>query len=357
MNGTLKISSRVHDYEVHFQQDLGFLDALAALPNAVLVADRKVHDLYRAEIDPRFAAERCFLLDATEDGKTLEGAQQVYDFACSRPAKKNLRLVALGGGIIQDVAGFAASTLYRGVEWHYVPTTLLAQADSCIGGKTSLNFRGFKNLLGTFYPPRQVHIHTGFLQTLEPRDFASGLGEVIKLQLMKEDGQDLGALPGRLRAAKSDPVVLLQLIRESLAVKVGYMEGDEFDQGRRNLLNFGHCFGHALETASDYHLPHGIAVDIGMVFAVDLALRRGRLSPELAARLKTDVLLPNIPAELRRQDFDAGRLLAAMKSDKKKTGAHLVVVLPDDGLKFAKLDDVTDEEFHQALAGLMRELF
>lgn len=349
MSGSLLIRSRVHDYQVTFEPDLGFLDGLAALPHSVLLADAKVFGLYQAQLEQRFPASRRLLLTATEEGKTLEGAQAVYDFACAQSAKKNLRLLVLGGGILQDVGGFAASTLYRGIEWHYVPTTLLAQADSCIGGKTSLNFRGFKNLLGTFYPPRRVHIHTGFLASLDRRDLHSGLGEIIKLQLMKEDGQDLEALRRRLNAAWDDPAVLQELIRGSLAVKVGYMEGDEFDQGRRNLLNFGHCFGHALESATHYGVPHGIAVNVGMVFAQHLAAIRGEQRPETAARLIEQFHKPFLGMDLPASAFEREALLMAMQNDKKRTGTHLAVVVPDEQRHFKKLDDVTQQEFDGAL--------
>jgi 3-dehydroquinate synthase len=354
VNGTLKISSRMGDYEAVFEEDFGFLDALAGRPNAVCVADAKVWELYQAELAPRFA-DRVLLLEAVEEKKTLAGAEEIYRFALKQTAKKNLKLVAVGGGIIQDLAGFAASTIFRGVEWHYVPSTLLAQADSCIGSKTSLNFDASKNLLGTFYPPRRIHIHTAFLETLSRKDFHSGLGEIIKLQLMKKG--DLEALKAGLAAAVTDRTALLGLIRGSLEVKKPYIEEDEFDRGRRNLLNYGHCFGHALETASDYGLPHGLAVTVGMVFANALAVLRGRMDEGLYERLNRDLLLPNLsPVRLAREDFDAPRLLKAMRNDKKVTQGRLAVVIPDGSLNFFKLDDVTEDEFNGAFGALLTAL-
>ncbi|HTA16649.1 MAG TPA: 3-dehydroquinate synthase [bacterium] len=356
MNGPLRISSRLGDYEAVFEEDFGFLDALAGLANAVCVADAKVWDLYQAQLAPRFA-DRVLLLEAGEEKKSLAGAEEIYRFALRQTAKKNLKLVAVGGGIIQDLAGFAASTIFRGVEWHYVPSTLLAQADSCIGSKTSLNFDDSKNLLGTFYPPKSIHIHTAFLKTLSARDLHSGLGEIIKLQLMKQGPKDLEALKADLAAAGDSPAVLLRLIRSSLEVKKPYIEEDEFDRGRRNLLNYGHCFGHALESASDYGLPHGLAVTVGMVFANALAVLRGRMDLGLYARLNQDLLLPNLsPVRLEAKDFDAARLLKAMKNDKKVTQGRLAVVIPDGALNFFKLDDVTEEEFNGAFGAVLKTL-
>ena len=357
MNGSLKISSRLGDYEAVFDEDFGFLDALAGLPNAVCVADAKVWDLYRADLAPRFA-DRVLLLEANEEKKSLAGAEEIYRFILGRTAKKNLKLVAVGGGVIQDLAGFAASTIFRGVEWHYVPSTLLAQADSCIGSKTSLNFDASKNLLGSFYPPKSIHIHGAFIETLSARDVHSGFGEIIKLQLMKQGPKDLDALKAGLAAALESPAALLGLIRSSLEVKKPYIEEDEFDRGRRMLLNYGHCFGHALESASDYGLPHGLAVTVGMVFANALAVLRGRMDQGLYERLNKDLLLPNLaPVRLAAADFDAARLLKAMRNDKKVTQGRLAVVIPDGALNFLKLDDVTEDEFNGAFGALLKALF
>ena len=213
---TLTIRSRLGDYPVRFAAgDFGFLDELAALPHPVLLADRKVYDLYREHWIGAFGDRPVYLLEAREENKTLEQAADIYEWIIDRfAARKNLNFISVGGGITQDVSGFVASTLFRGVAWHFVPTTLLAQVDSCIGGKTSLNFRHHKNLVGTFYPPRAVYIASRFTETLSPLELAGGYGEIIKFLLMRRfemhNGEDVA---GRLAAIVRSPARLPALIR------------------------------------------------------------------------------------------------------------------------------------------------
>lgn len=141
----------------------------------------------------------------------------------------------------------------------------------------------------------------------------------------------------------------LDVIHDNMSIKLGYMKGDEFDLGRRNLLNYGHCFGHALETSSNYYVPHGIAVNIGMIFANILSTSRGLAKITDSEFVNNNILLPNIPLKLREQDFESKVLLESMKNDKKRTGKDLSVVIPDSEFKMVKVDDVTEEEFDETL--------
>jgi 3-dehydroquinate synthase len=354
---TLTVGSRLGDYTVSFESDLDFLKPLASGGNRVLVVDRNVHRLYEAQLKEALDSAPVLLIDAIEENKNLEQVTGLYRNLMERHAKKNLTIVSIGGGITQDVTGFAASTLYRGVGWIFVPTTLLAQADSCIGSKTSLNFLSYQNLIGTFYPPARVFIHPGFLKTLARADFFSGLGEAIKLLLMREDRPlDTAAIAERIAGAIADEARMLELIRECLQVKISYMQDDEFDRGRRNLLNYGHCFGHALETASRYYVPHGIAVVIGILFANRLAERRGLLGGGIAERVAEGLLLPHIPIPLRRVDFALERLLDGMRSDKKRVGAGLTMIVPDAGFKLIKIEDVSEGEVACTLEDIVARL-
>jgi 3-dehydroquinate synthase len=354
----LRIKSRISDYDVLFERDFSFFDKLSGLPNSICIVDRNVYELYKTQIAGTFAAEKTLLLDAIEDNKNLDKVVELYEFMTRQQAKRNLVVISIGGGITQDVTGFAASTLYRGVKWIYIPTTLLAQTDSCIGSKTSLNFGSFKNLVGTFYPPSQVFINPLFLRTLKETDFFSGLGEIIKLQLMKEEcPKDIDKIVVAIDRARHDPDYLLDLVKDSLQVKISYMESDEFDLGKRNLLNYGHCFGHAVETSSAYEIPHGIAVNIGIVFANALSALRGLLDEKILIRVTTQLNLPNIPLKLRLSQFDHDTLLESMSNDKKRTGKDLTVVIPDARFRLVKVSDVTREEFSKTLEYLMKLLF
>jgi 3-dehydroquinate synthase len=348
----ITITSRVHDYAVHFEDDDRFLAGLDRFPQRVVVVDENVWRLHRQGCLRHLAEQEVMVFRVSEERKTLEGVAEVYDQLMQRAAKKNVTLVSIGGGIVQDVTGFVASSLYRGINWVFVPTTLLAQADSCVGSKTSLNYRRYKNLLGTFYPPKEVHIFSPFLGTLTEDDFRSGLGEVVKLHLM--GGLASTALLGQELPAllRREPAPLLAAIHRSLAVKRSYMEGDEFDTGRRNLLNFGHCFGHALETTSDYAIPHGQAVVVGMLFANLAAVRRGLLREETAAALARELLLPSLSLRVRPAYLARAGVLEAMRQDKKRIGKDLVVVMLREDRELEKHTDFTEAELAQALEDL-----
>lgn len=352
----MRIHSNIRDYDVHFTEDDAFVRGFERFPHRCFVVDANVWSLYEGRCLGVLDREDVMVLAVDEERKTLDTVQEIYDRLTERAARRNLTMVTIGGGTLQDVSGFAASTLYRGINWVFVPTTLLAQADSCIGSKTSLNYRRFKNLVGTFYPPSEVHIHTPFLSTLRTEDFYSGLGEVLKLHLMggEESIREIaGLLPAILRK-EAGP--LLTAVRRSLVIKQSYIAGDEFDTGRRNLLNFGHCFGHALETTSDFAIPHGQAVLTGMIFAGIAARNRGMLSARRHEGLLRDILLPNVVSRPERSHLDVDRLFAAMKQDKKRVGEGLALVVLRDDCQLAKVVDFTYEELSTAVRELCRLL-
>ena len=350
----ISIHSNVRDYTVTFQPDGGFIRAFSRFPQRLFVIDENVWRRHRHGFLGEIPETERLLFTAHEERKNLDSVMELYDHLMERSAKKNMTLISIGGGIVQDVTGFVASTLYRGLNWIFVPTTLLAQADSCIGSKTSLNYKRFKNIVGTFYPPAEVHIHTPFLGSLESDDFLSGLGEVVKLQIMggeKTTRELIDRLPAVL---KREPEPLMQVIRSSLAVKLSYMEGDEFDTGRRNLLNYGHCFGHALETVSGFAIPHGQAVVLGMILANSVSVRRGMLNSATAEWLLRELLLKSLSVPLREEYFQGRELLQAMRQDKKRVGAGLVMVLLRDDFSLEKMDDFGEEELSAGIDELRR---
>lgn len=343
------IHSNVRDYTVHFQDSAAFIEQFSRFPQRLFVIDENVWRHYGNGALACIPESDRMLFAVSEERKGLESVMEIYDRLMERAAKKNMTLISIGGGIVQDVTGFVASTLYRGLNWVFVPTTLLAQSDSCIGSKTSLNYKRFKNLLGTFYPPTEVHIHSGFLKSLPEADFLSGLGEVVKLHLMggaPHTADLISNLPG-LMAREEAP--LLSAIRASLAVKLSYMEGDEFDTGRRNLLNFGHCFGHALETVSGYAIPHGQAVVVGMLLANIAAVRRGILDAALGDRLARELLLRVLSVPVLPEYLALEPNVNAMKQDKKRTGEGLVMVMMTSNYEFEKFSDFSVEELASAV--------
>jgi 3-dehydroquinate synthase len=345
----IAIQSNLRDYTVHFHDDASFIEGFTRFPQKLFVIDENVWKLHGTGCLAALADSERVIFPVSEELKNLESVMELYDRLMECSAKKNMTLISIGGGIIQDITGFVASTLYRGLNWVFIPTTLLAQADSCIGSKTSLNYKRFKNLIGTFYPPSEVHIFSKFLQTLEKYDFLSGMGEVAKLHIM--GGVDtissfIVVLPALLRR---DDAAILLAIRRSLTVKLSYMEGDEFDTGRRNLLNYGHCFGHALETVSGYAIPHGQAVVVGMLVANRIAVKRGLLSEVAAQRFAEHFLNLLLDFKLELSGYSLAELIAAMRQDKKRVGDGLVMVMVTDTLEMVKADDVKTEEIEMAV--------
>jgi len=352
----LPIHSNIRDYDVYFEDSLEFINQFKEIHNSVIIVDRNVYNLYNANFK-NFNLENMLLFDALEENKTYDYVAKIYDFLISKSAKRNLTIISIGGGITQDITGFVASTLYRGVNWIFVPTTFLAMTDSCVGSKTSLNYGKYKNLIGSFYPPQKIYINTEFLTTLTKLDFYSGIGETIKFQLMKEEyPKDFSEVIYSINEVINNKSYRLEIIHDNMNIKLGYMKGDEFDLGRRNLLNYGHCFGHALETSSNYFVPHGIAVIIGIIFANAVAMQRNLISKETFEFLNNNLLVQNIPLKLEEKHLDNRILLDAMKNDKKRINQYLTVVIPNQEFKMIKVDDVSDEEFFNSLACIKQVL-
>jgi 3-dehydroquinate synthase len=345
----MKIQSNIRDYGVHFVETAGFLRDFESIPQRCYIVDSNVWRLYSDDCLREIASADIIVLPISEERKCLETVQELYDRLISRSAKRNMTMVSIGGGILQDISGFAASTIYRGINWIFVPTTLLAQADSCIGSKTSLNYRGFKNLVGTFYPPSDVYIYTPFLATQDDADFFSGLGEVVKLHLMGGPAKTKEIISLLPRIMRKEPAALLTAVENSLLIKQNYIADDEFDAGRRNLLNFGHCFGHAIEASSGFAIPHGQAVVMGMLLADIVARRRGLLSEERQAFIAKQLLLPSLVVQPKEGYLDARMVIEAMKRDKKRTGEDLALVMMQDSCELVKVNDLTAVEAANAL--------
>jgi 3-dehydroquinate synthase len=348
----LQIRSRLGDYAVEFAEGGSWAQALAALEHAFVVVDENVWRLHEGGVLAPLRGAAPVVLPISEEHKVYRTVADLCDRVTARAAKRNCVVVSIGGGITQDVTGYLASTLYRGVRWVYAPTTLLAMADSCIGGKTSLNHGAHKNLIGTMYPPQRVLIHAPFIATLSERDYFSGLGEVVKLHLLgrKVAVDELReALPALLAR---EPEAVHAATRASLLIKRAYIEEDEFDRGRRNLLNYGHCFGHALETATGFAVPHGQAVVIGMLLAGAVARRRGLLAAAEERRRRVELLLPVLLDRPLLDEAAVTQVIEAMKYDKKRTGEGLALVMVGEGLQAVRVADLGEDEARDALAEL-----
>lgn len=342
------IKSRFKNYEVTIHENLAFLNDICNASNTEYVIDQNVYKIYNACFK-NIPEDRLVIVEAIEENKIIETALHICELMTDIPAKRNANLVSIGGGIIQDITGLVANLLYRGIAWTFVPTTLLASCDSCIGGKTSLNYKSYKNLLGTFYPPDRIEICPEFFKTLTEKDFKSGLGEVVKFNIMAgADG--LTNIENNInKLLERDNNVLNQFVKSSLAFKKDFIEIDEFDKGERVKLNFAHTFGHAIETVTKYDIPHGTAVAIGMIMANYISVQRGLLDKDIADRSE-HVLLKVIDIKTDLQAFKLDDYIAAIRKDKKQTNESLTAVLMTNEAKDLRIiHDMSEEELASAL--------
>jgi 3-dehydroquinate synthase len=352
----INIHSSLRDYMIHIGSVNDFLKELLSLEHKIFLVDENAWQYHSHGILNELPSTEIVILPALEERKTLAGAQEIYEYVLSRSAKRNMTLITIGGGILQDVTGFAASTLYRGVNWFFIPTTLLAQADSCIGGKTSLNYRGYKNLVGSFYPPMAIWIDPYFLGTLQTQDFYSGLGEVVKLHIMGGESRIQEILKEYDSICKRDITTLKGVIQTSLEIKRGYIIDDEFDLGKRNMLNYGHCFGHALESVSDFRISHGQAVVVGMILANNIASKRHLLSEKRCQFIEEELLMPTLQTKILPGDFQSNLIIKAMMKDKKRTGSGLVLVMINDSDEMIRVDNLEEYEVQEALEVLGKKV-
>jgi 3-dehydroquinate synthase len=341
-----KVKSSIHDYEVTFVENVNLTLKNEICDGDVIFIDNKVKDLYPNLLEDLGKNLNIIGLDAREDQKSYEGLIPVIQELINSGFRKNHRLIGIGGGIIQDITAFTASIMYRGVSWLFFPTTLLAQGDSCIGSKTSINFGEYKNQVGGFYPPNEIFINLDFLDTLSEGGLQSGLGEMSHYFVVagennfKEYKRDYeGALTNKNTLAK--------MISNSLKIKKGYIEIDEFDQNKRQVFNYGHSFGHAIESLTDYAVPHGIAVSFGMDMANFISVKKKYIPMQTRYEIKE--LLEKIWIGYDIKNIDVEKFMIALSKDKKNVGNELRLILCKGYGKVFKDAQGLDDEFRDWL--------
>ena len=339
----LTVQSRSGPYTVSFVPDLLSNFSATFQEPPIFLVDANIAQLYAGPLAPVLAMSTTIVIEAIEENKSIERIIPVIEHLVKSKVRRSNVLVAIGGGVIQDITCFIASTLLRGIEWRFVPTTLLAQADSCIGSKSSINLGSTKNILGTFNPPSQVWICPSFLDTLSQNELQSGIGEILKVHAiaglevfnkLKNDFHDL----------VSNRPVLLSYIRSALLIKKKYIELDEFDRGIRNIFNYGHSFGHAIEAATHFAIPHGVAVSMGMDMANHIAVMRGLL-PE-GHRDRMHGLFQENYQNFRHTSIPLEELLEALMKDKKNTSTELMLIFPvGDSAEMERVSVLPDASF------------
>ncbi len=343
-------------YDIVFNQCFdGLTKELAKFETAgrrlCIVTDSNVDNLYGEELKELLmgnCAKVCkYVFPAGEESKNLDIVKKVYEFLIEENFDRKDMLVALGGGVVGDLTGFVAATYLRGIDFVQVPTTLLAQTDSSVGGKTGVDFDGYKNMVGAFKMPRLVYINPNVLGTLDDRQFFSGFAEVMKYGLIKDSIFYEWLIENMYEICERDMVVLEEMLMRSCAVKKLVVEKDPTEQGERALLNLGHTIGHAVEKAKNFELLHGECVALGTVAAAYISWKKEMLTMEEYYEIR-DMYVPfYLPISV--EGIDPQEILRLTKSDKKMDGGSIKFILLK-GIGKAVVDkNVTDEEILAAV--------
>ncbi|EGM76237.1 3-dehydroquinate synthase [Rheinheimera sp. A13L] len=321
-------------------------DFLPQARQVVIISNPVVAGLYLPAVTALFpnSVVHSFILPDGEAYKTLSSFEQVMSFLLEHKINRDVLLVALGGGVIGDLTGFVAACYQRGVRFIQVPTTLLSQVDSSVGGKTAVNHPLGKNMIGAFKQPDLVLINTSVLSSLPAAEFAAGMAEVIKYALISDLTFFHWLEQNQQAIRELQPAVVGEMIRHCCQMKADIVSRDETEQGERALLNLGHTFGHAIEAFLGYgHWLHGEAVAVGMVMAAQLAVSRGDVNTEELQRiiqLLSAFDLPVAPPEqMKIADF-----MPYMKTDKKVQAGKMRFIVPTALGQSAIVDDVTEQE-------------
>lgn len=314
MFSIISIESKIKNYSVEFVDYIDDIMRFINTDNTIVFIDKIVSNLY-----PILNTNNTIKIDCLEDNKNLDGCKKIFESLSISKANIKTKIVAIGGGILQDMVGFCASTYCRGIEYILIPTTLLSQVDSCIGGKTSLNFLNKKNILGTFYPPSKVLIYAGFNQTLSELDIISGFGEIYKFSILQNKNITYSTYN------------FSKVIYDSLLFKADIINRDEFDLNERKILNFGHTFGHAIEASSLYDISHGIGVIIGSMIALRFSKYFGYKISLYDHYIDSGVdLINKSKLKFNKNWFDFDNLIDITKSDKKNTGQLTMILIDND---------------------------
>ena len=316
-----------------------------------IVTDSKVDEIYGNTL-LEILEGKCrkavkYVFPAGEASKTLDTVKGIYQFLIEEGFDRKDMLLALGGGVTGDITGYAAATYLRGIEYVQIPSTLLAQADSSIGGKTGVDFDGYKNMVGAFKMPRLVYMNLAMLQTLEDRQYFSGFAEVMKHGLIRDAAYYEWLIENMYEICERDLDVLQEMLIRSCTVKKLVVEKDPTEQGDRALLNFGHTIGHAIEKAKGFELYHGECVALGAVAAAYISWKKELLSMEEYYEVR-DMFVPfYLPISV--DDIEPREILKLTKSDKKMESGKIKFVLLKKIGKAVLDTSVTDEELLAAI--------
>lgn len=350
-------------YQIHFENSFHklteYLNEMDIGSRKIcIVTDSTVGGIYAEAVEeavcPACAKVSRYTFPAGEANKTLNTVRDLYEHLIKEHFDRKDLLVALGGGVVGDLTGFAAATYLRGIDFIQIPTTLLAQVDSSIGGKTGVDFDSYKNMVGAFHQPRMVYMNMEALKTLPDEQFYCGMGEILKHGLIKDAAYYEWVIEHMSEIAQRDNCILKDMVEISCQIKRQVVEADPFERGERALLNFGHTIGHAIEKLKDFQLPHGQCVGLGYVAASYISWKRGLLTNEEFFEIRDMNVGFELPISFA--GLSSEEIVKATKHDKKMDSGQIKFVLLK-GIGHAYIDKtVTDQELLEAIDYLNAEV-
>ncbi len=326
------IKSGQGDYSVTFLKNVKEISKSLAKTEEkyFLICDENIWNI-SGDLLSEIPTKSRILLEANEETKTIQGATKVLEWLSVNGATKTSQILAIGGGVIQDIATFVSHIYYRGIKWHFVPTTLLSQADSSIGAKCGINFLSHKNQLGVIHSPSSILVVEEFLESLALEEFQGGFGEIYKLSVTGP-GQFYERFKEKLRTTGITPSESLELVQASLEAKKFIIEEDEYEKDLRRILNYGHSFGHALESLTKNEVTHGFGVLFGMDLINFLGTKWGITKKEFYLEFKA-LIAEHFPTYIIREKISASGLISEVAKDKKMQNGVMnfaVVYKPGD---------------------------
>ena len=355
----INVASVPKPYKVSFVNENSFswiLNKSQSASKPVILIDKKIKNKIITGID--LTPYPIYEVEAVETNKNIEQVLKVCDFLTDNSANRGSMVYVIGGGILQDIGAFACAMYKRGTPWTFIPTTLLSQADSCLGGKTAINYKKTKNVLGLFSAPTEVVVDTDFLKTLNLEEILSGIGEIFRL-LITGGTPTFQILEQHIDLLADLDISSIQLsMKHSLNVKRSIVEHDEFELDIRRSMNYGHSIGHALEAASGYAVPHGQAVTVGILVENQLAHNQGLLDKEQLDKIKSlGLKLISNRTKTFLSMFNANLLFKYLLNDKKAVGNILKVATIENIGSMKFIDLALDQQGQQAVVEAFYEVF
>ncbi|HHW47044.1 MAG TPA: 3-dehydroquinate synthase [Clostridiaceae bacterium] len=354
----LNINLKDRSYPIYIDTDFNSIgkciQSAGVNGKIVVVTDSNVDKLYSGKCVDILTASGFevykYVFEAGEKSKNLNTIKEIYKFLIEMKLDRGSALMALGGGVVGDITGFAAATFLRGISFIQVPTSLLAQADSSVGGKVGVDFEGSKNIIGAFYQPKLIYINVNALATLPERELKSGLAEVIKHGIIADRSFYEYIEQNLNKIIDLDENSLQYVVKTNCMIKGKVVEQDEKESHLRAILNFGHTIGHAVESVSNFELLHGECVSIGMVGAFKIAEYMGMVDKKVTKRISDTLTLAGLPVKITGLDIE--KVYEQMFYDKKIRNSRLTFILPKDigEVIQIKIDDT--ELIKKALADL-----